>query len=209
MEHLLAPIFDTTLDILTWGGVWSVFALMILESCCIPVPSELIMLFAGYLVFNGDATLLAVVAAGVVGNTIGSVLCWYIGAYGGRAFIDRHGRWVRLNHHHLDITERWFARWGAAAVFVGRDLPIIRTFISLPAGIARMPLARFTIFTFLGCIPWVLGLALIGRSLGDDWESARDTLHRFDYVVVAAILLGIALLVVRYLRRRAASTTPA
>ncbi|MCW2927598.1 MAG: alkaline phosphatase [Thermoleophilia bacterium] len=205
MEALLEPIFSATLDALTWGGVWAVFALMTIESCCIPAPSELIMLFAGYLVYTGDATMLQVIAAGVLGNVLGSVLCWYIGAYGGRAFIDNYGKYIRLNHHHIELSERFFDRWGTATVFFTRNLPIIRTFISLPAGIARMPLGRFTAYTFLGCIPWVSGLAYIGYRMGPNWEHARDVLHNGDYVVVGAILLGLAWFTVRYLRRRGAA----
>jgi membrane protein DedA with SNARE-associated domain len=203
METLLAPLFDATEHAVLWGGVGMVFFLMILESACIPVPSELIMLLAGgVLVTQGEATMLQVVAAGVLGNVVGSVLCWAAGAYGGRPFIDRHGRWVRLNHHHVEIAERWFGRWGAATVLLTRCLPIVRTFISLPAGVAKMPLGRFTFFTTLGCIPWVWMLAEVGHRLGKNWEDARDTLHRFDYAVVAAIGLGIAFLVVRHLRAR-------
>ncbi|MCW2922165.1 MAG: alkaline phosphatase [Thermoleophilia bacterium] len=209
MEAALEPLFSATLDLLTWGGVWSVFALMIVESCCIPAPSELIMLFAGYLVYSGDATMLQVVAAGVIGNVIGSVLCWLIGAYGGRSFIDRHGKWVRLNHHHVTIAERFFDRWGMATVFFTRNLPIIRTFISLPAGIARMSLGRFTLFTFLGCIPWVWALAYVGYRMGPNWEHARHVLHNGDYVVVGAIVLGAAYLLLKHVRRRRAAVAEA
>jgi membrane protein DedA with SNARE-associated domain len=208
MHAILDPIVEATLSILRSHGIWAVFVLMILESACIPAPSEVIMLFAGWLVWKGDVSMLEAVSAGVVGNVVGSVLMWYIAAYGGRAFIERHGRWVRLNTHHLDVSHRWFERWGSPAVFFGRMLPVIRTFISLPAGLARMPLGRFTLFTTLGCIPWVWGITAIGRHLGPDWENARDQLHKLDNVVIVAILLGIALLVVGYLRRRRAAAAP-
>jgi membrane protein DedA with SNARE-associated domain len=211
MEALLAPLFDATQSAVLWGGVGMVFLLMILESACIPVPSELIMLLAGgVLVTQGEATMLEVVAAGVLGNVIGSMLCWAVGVYGGRPFIDRHGKWVRLNHHHVEIAERWFERWGAVTVLVSRCLPIVRTFISLPAGVAKMPLGRFTLFTTIGCVPWVWMLAEIGHRLGKDWETARDVLHRFDYLVVAAIGLGVLWLVVRRVRsRRSAASAQA
>lgn len=209
MQAILEPIVETTLTLLRAHGIWAVFVLMILESACIPAPSEVIMLFAGWLVWKGDVSMFEAVSAGVVGNVVGSVLMWLIAAYGGRAFIERHGRWVRLNTHHLDVSHRWFERWGSPAIFFGRMLPVIRTFISLPAGLARMPLGRFTVFTALGCIPWVWGLTEIGYRLGDNWEDARAQLHKLDNVVIAAILLGIAFLVVRYVRRRraAAATT--
>ncbi len=207
MNALLDPIVNATLDALRAGGVWAIFGLMILESCCIPAPSEVIMLFAGYLVWAGDATMFRVVLAGVAGNVIGSSLCWAIGAYGGRPLIDSWGKYVRLNHHHVELAERFFSRRGALTVFVARMLPIVRTFISLPAGIAKMRFAPFVALTTLGCIPWVWGLAEIGYRLGDNWEDARETLHRFDYVVVLAIVVGIGWLVMRGRRRRRASTT--
>ncbi|MCB0878917.1 MAG: DedA family protein [Thermoleophilia bacterium] len=206
METILGPLFDATESLVLWGGVSMVFVLMVLESACIPVPSELIMLLAGgVLVTQGEASMFAVVTAGVLGNVIGSVLCWQIGYRGGRPFIDRHGRWVRLNHHHVELAERWFTRWGAPTVLVSRCLPIVRTFISLPAGIAGMPLGRFTLYTTLGCVPWVWALAAVGNHLGENWQDARDTLHRFDYLIVAAIGLGILWLVARHLRTRRAA----
>jgi membrane protein DedA with SNARE-associated domain len=206
MEAVLAPLFDATQSAVLWGGVGMVFFLMILESACIPVPSELIMLLAGgVLVTQGEATMLQVVTAGVAGNVLGSVLCWMVGAYGGRPFIDQHGKWVRLNHHHVEIAERWFAKWGAITVLVSRCLPIVRTFISLPAGVAKMPLGRFTLFTTIGCIPWVWMLAEIGHRLGKDWEEARDVLHRFDYLVVGVIGLAVLYLIVRRVRSRRAA----
>jgi membrane protein DedA with SNARE-associated domain len=164
------------------------------------------MLYAGYLVSTGDATLLQVVAAGAVGNLIGSWVAWGVGAYGGRTFIERWGKWVHLSHKHLDWADRWFERWGNRTVFFTRVLPIIRTFISLPAGIARMPLGRFTIYTLAGCIPWVAALALIGVRMGDRWEEARDVLHYGDYIVVVACAVAIAWLALRHMSARRAAT---
>ena len=219
MEHLLEPIFTATLDALTRGGVWAVFLLMIIESACIPAPSELIMLWAGYYVWQaeGDNGVLAlvtsttffqVVAAGVVGNLIGSLIAWAVGAYGGRTFIERHGKWLHISSTHLAWADRWFERRGAGTVFFTRNMPIIRTFISLPAGVARMPLARFSAYTFAGCIPWVTGLAVIGVYMGPNWERARDVLHYGDYFVVVAVAVGgLWLLARRYRRRNPAGGT--
>lgn len=204
MNELLAPIFDTTLTLLERHGVWAVFVLMILESACIPAPSELIMLYAGALVSHGDATLLAVISAGVAGNVIGSLIAWAVGAYGGRALIERYGKWIRLNHRHLDHADRWFARYGTRAVLITRMMPIIRTFISLPAGISRMPIRRFTLYTVIGCVPWVTGLALIGVAAGPHWTRARELLHYGDYLMVLAILGCITWLFIRWRRRSAA-----
>lgn len=200
MEHLIEPIVNATLHALRDYGIWAVFVLMILESACIPAPSEVIMLFAGYLVWKHDATMFEVVTAGVAGNVIGSWIAWGAGRYGGRPFIERHGGKVRLNMHHLAIADRWFARHGDGTVLLTRMLPIVRTFISLPAGIARMPLGRFTAFTFVGCVPWVFMLAEIGTRLGPRWEQARTWLHGLDYLVIAGI--GAALLVLWWRWRR-------
>src|SRR4051812_46410615 len=164
---------------------------MILESACIPVPSEVIMLFAGYLVSLDQMTLTEAVVAGVAGNVVGSWIAWAVGAYGGRAFIERYGRYIHVTPHRLALADRWVERYGPVVVLVTRCLPIIRTFISLPAGIARMPFWRFTLYTVLGCIPWVLALGLLGVEVGKHWELWKDRLHYLDYAVVAAVVVGI------------------
>jgi membrane protein DedA with SNARE-associated domain len=163
------------------------------------VPSEAIMLFAGFSVSNGDLTLFGIVAAGVLGNLVGSWIAYAAGYYG-RVELLEQNRFIHVSPKHLRWADDWFARYGSATVFFTRMLPIIRTFISLPAGIARMPFWRFTLFTLAGCIPWVLFLALVGRSVGDNWEDWRHHLAVLDYVVLAAIIGGIAYLVIR--RRR-------
>jgi len=186
-------------------GAWGlpgVFLLMLLESACIPVPSEAIMPFAGFAVNEGDMVFWGAVVAGVAGNLVGSWVAYWIGLYGGRPFIDRWGKYVLLRHHHLDMAERWFERWGAPTVFFSRMIPIVRTFISLPAGMGRMPFWKFTVYTALGCIPWVILLTWVGVRLGDNWEAIRGWLHYADYVVAAAIVIVVAWLVVRRRRRR-------
>jgi membrane protein DedA with SNARE-associated domain len=185
-------------------GVSAVFVLMLLESACIPVPSEAIMLFAGFAVSTGDMTLLGITAAGVLGNVVGSWVAYFVGLYGGRPFIDKYGKYILMRHHHVELAEHWFEKYGPATVFFSRVLPIVRTFISLPAGVGRMPFWRFTIYTTLGCIPWVLFLGWVGLKVGDNWEAIRDQLVYANYVVVAAALGLIAYLVVRWQRGRAA-----
>jgi len=201
------PIVDVAVDFIDAVGVMGVFILMLLESACIPVPSEATMLFAGFAVSEGDMTLFGITAAGVLGNLIGSWLAWAAGYYGRVELLERN-RLVHINPKHLAAADRWFERRGDATVFWTRMLPIIRTFISLPAGIARMPFWRFTVLTLLGCIPWVLALALLGRSVGDEWPNLQDKLHYFDYAVAALIVLGLVYLLVRWRRGRGDDDRP-
>ena len=174
---------------------------MALESACIPVPSEAIMLYGGFLVSRGEESLVLMVGAGVAGNVIGSMLAYWAGRAKGREWVLRW-HWLHVTPKRLDNADRWFQRYGAWAVLVSRCLPIIRTFISLPAGIARMPFWRFTILTLVGCIPWVLMLTLAGRAVGDNWEDLQKQLHVVDYALVLAIIAGAVWLVVRQRRRR-------
>jgi membrane protein DedA with SNARE-associated domain len=198
-DFILDPIVDVSTDFISSAGLPAVFVLMALESACIPVPSEAIMLFAGFSVSEGDLTLFGIVAAGVLGNIVGSWAAYAAGYYGRLELLEKN-RVIHIPHRHLEWADRWFERYGSATVFFTRMLPIIRTFISLPAGVARMPFWRFTALTALGCIPWVLMLGIIGREVGDRWEEWRDYLHYGDYVVLAAIVAGIVYLLIR--RRR-------
>jgi membrane protein DedA with SNARE-associated domain len=199
LASITEPIVNAATDFIDSVGVIGVFILMTLESACIPVPSEAIMLFAGFNVSQGDMTLIGVVVAGVAGNVVGSWIAYAVGYYGRLEVLDKN-RFIHINRKHLDWADRWFERYGAVTVLVSRMLPIVRTFISLPAGVAKMPFWRFTALTTIGCIPWVLMLALIGRSVGDNWEDWRHNLEYFDYIVAAAILLGLLYLLIR--RRR-------
>jgi membrane protein DedA with SNARE-associated domain len=196
---ILDPLVRAATDVIDATGLAGVFGLMTLESACIPVPSEAIMLFAGFNVSEGNLTLFGIVAAGVLGNLAGSLIAYAAGYYGRIELLDRN-RFVHVNRRHLEWADRWFQRHGSATVFFARMLPVIRTFISLPAGVARMPLGRFVAFTLGGCIPWVLMLAIVGREVGDRWDQWRDNLHYFDYAIVAAIVIAIGYLLVR--RRR-------
>jgi membrane protein DedA with SNARE-associated domain len=188
-------------------GLPGIFLLMMLESACIPIPSEATMLFAGFNVHNGHYSLFAVTAVGVAANVVGSWVAYAVGYYGRLEVLERHGPKLHIKPSHLALAERWFERWGAPAVFFSRMLPIVRTFISLPAGVARMPFWRFTVLTLLGCIPWVFMLAFVGNQAADRWTSWRDSLHYVDYAVAALIVVGIVYLVVRRRRRPADATT--
>jgi membrane protein DedA with SNARE-associated domain len=199
---VLNGLIDAVTRLIGNHGFPAVLLLMTLESACIPVPSEVIQLFAGYLVSLHRMSLAAAVSAGVLGNLLGSWIAWGVGYRGGRPFVERYGHLVHVTPERLARAERWFDERGELTVLIGRCLPLVRTFISLPAGIARMPFWRFTIFTLIGCVPWVLGLTLIGVQVGPAWERWRHRFEYLDYVVVAAIVVGVALLVVRGRRVR-------
>jgi membrane protein DedA with SNARE-associated domain len=198
-DAILDPIVNAATDFIDAVGVIGVFILMTLESACIPVPSEAIMLFAGFAVSEGDMTMIGIIVAGVLGNVVGSWIAYAAGYYGRIELLDRN-RFIHINRKHLDWADMWFQRHGDVTVFFSRMLPIVRTFISLPAGVAKMPFWRFTVLTTLGCIPWVTLLAFIGREVGDNWEEWRDKLHYLDYAVIAAVIGGLIWLLIR--RRR-------
>jgi membrane protein DedA with SNARE-associated domain len=187
-------------------GLPGVFLLMTLESACIPIPSEATMLFAGFNVHNGEYSLFAVTAVGVLANLTGSWIAYAVGYYGRLELVERHGNKLHVKKSHLDWADRWFDRYGDPTVFFTRMLPIIRTFISLPAGVARMPFWRFSALTLAGCVPWVFMLGFIGKQAGDNWDQWKDNLHYVDYAVAATILLGIAYLLIR---RRGSKDKPA
>ncbi|MET0128969.1 MAG: DedA family protein [Solirubrobacterales bacterium] len=198
-DAILDPIVNAATDFIDAVGVIGVFLLMLLESACIPVPSEAIMLFAGFSVSEGSMSLFGAVTAGVLGNVVGSWIAYAVGYYGRLELLDKN-RFIHINRKHLEWADSWFQRHGDVTVLVARCLPIIRTFISLPAGVARMPFWRFTALTTIGCIPWVLMLTLIGRSVGDNWEEWRDKLHYLDYAVIAIAIGGLIYWLIR--RRR-------
>jgi membrane protein DedA with SNARE-associated domain len=200
-DKVVEPIVDVATEFIGSAGVVAVFLLMLLESACIPIPSEAIMLFAGFSVSNGELTLFGVVAAGVLGNLAGSWIAYAVGYYGRIDLLERN-KLIHISPKHLKWADDWFERYGGATVFFSRMLPIIRTFISLPAGVAKMPFWRFTAYTLAGCIPWVLMLALVGRSVGNNWEDWRHKLGYLDYLVVLAIVVGVVYLIVK--RRRGA-----
>jgi membrane protein DedA with SNARE-associated domain len=205
LQKILAFLAGSIVATISWAGYLGIAALMAIESACIPLPSELIMPFSGYLVSTGRFNLLLVATAGAIGCNLGSTVAYAIGNYGGRALIERWGAYVLIDRGELARVDRFFARYGNIAVLIGRLLPVIRTFIALPAGVARMPRLKFQIYTFLGSWPWCYALAYIGFKLGERWNSdprLREVLHRFDALVVAAIILGVGWYAWRHWRRR-------
>ena len=202
LASLTDPIVNFAVDVTEKLGLWGIFILMVPESALIPIPSEATMLFAGFNVSRGNYSLWEAVLVGSVANVVGSWIAYALGYFGRLDIIEHHGRKLHINPHHLEMTDRWFEKYGAATVFFTRMMPIVRTFISLPAGVAKMPFWKFTAYTFAGCVPWMLMLTLIGREAGDNWENWKDNLHYVDYAVAAAIVLVVAYVGVRVRRRR-------
>ncbi|HEV7397643.1 MAG TPA: DedA family protein [Pyrinomonadaceae bacterium] len=184
-------------------GYWGVVLLMAIESACIPLPSEIIMPFAGYLVSKGQMNIWWVGVAGAIGCVVGSLVAYWVGMYGGRPLIEKYGRYVLVSRQDLELADRLFNRYGEAIIFTSRLLPAIRTFIAFPAGVARMKLSKFIVYTFAGSLPWCLGLAYVGQKLGEQWnkdERLKTLFHRFDFVIGIIGLLAVIWWVRRHLR---------
>ncbi len=194
---LLAGFIIGTISRLGYGGI---VLLMAIESACIPLPSEIIMPFSGYLVSTGEMNLWLVALAGAVGCVLGSLVAYYAGAWGGRPLVEKYGKYVLISHHDLNLADRWFQRHGDITIFIGRLLPVIRTFIAFPAGIARMDLWRFNLYTFVGSYLWSLGLAWIGMKLGEHWNTLGVYFHRFDAAIGVILLAGVIWYVRRHLK---------
>ena len=209
-EKLLGVLATFTIGVISSGGYIGIAVLMAIESACIPLPSEIIMPFAGYLVSTGRFDLYLAATAGAIGCNLGSIVAYEIGKRGGRPVAERWGRYLLIGPGELDAADRFFARWGSIAVLVGRLLPVIRSFIAFPAGVARMRLVPFHVYTFLGSWPWCFGLAWIGMKLGDKWNSdprIKAAFHRADLVIGGVMLALIALYV--WHRVRGIRKTPA
>jgi membrane protein DedA with SNARE-associated domain len=198
LEAILQPLIDWVTETIGDYGLFAVFGLMLLESMGILIPSEAISPFAGYLVSQGRIGLFGAVSAGVLGNLAGSWIAYLIGLWGGRELWFHYGRYVGVRQHHLILAEKWFDKYGEFTVFISRCLPVVRTFISFPAGTARMNFAKFTFYTFLGCVPWVFALTYLGYLLGENWEMIGDYLHYLDYAVALGVLAGAVYLFLRW-----------
>ncbi len=208
LASITGSLFTFSWHLVREGGLPAIFILMVAESACIPIPSEATMMFAGFAVADPTGSgahhplsLVGVVVAGVLGNLIGAWIAYGVGRAGRMELVERHGRWLHLKPSHIAWADRWFARYGSAAILFSRMLPIIRTFISLPAGVAKMPFVRFSVLTLIGSIPWVLGLALAGNAVGSNWTSVRSGFTYVDYVIVVLVVAWIAWAIVRRVRR--------
>ncbi|HWA95028.1 MAG TPA: DedA family protein [Terracidiphilus sp.] len=203
-EKIIALLVVFVTNVIDAGGYGGVAALMAIESACIPLPSEIIMPFAGYVVYLGHMNLWIVATAGAIGCNLGSVVAYWIGAKGGRPMVERYGRWVLMSRHDLDRMTRFFEKYGSITVLVGRLLPIVRTFIAFPAGIAKMPQGKFHLYTFVGSWPWCYALAYAGMKLGEKWHTdARfeQAFHRFHTGVEVVLLAGLVWFVWSHLSR--------
>lgn len=203
VEHILGILAGFIVSVISASGYLGIALMMAIESACIPLPSEVIMPFSGYLVSTGRFDLLLVATAGAIGCNIGSVIAYEVGKRGGRPAIERWGRYVLLGPGELDAADRFFARFGSAAVLIGRLLPVIRSFIAFPAGIARMPLGKFHLYTFIGSWPWCFALAWVGMKLGAAWDSdprIKAAFHSADLVIAGLIVVAVALYVVHRVR---------
>ena len=208
IEKILGVLASFTIAVISGGGYLGIVLLMAIESACIPLPSEIIMPFAGYLVSTGRFDLYLAATAGAIGCNLGSIVAYEVGKRGGRPMAERWGRYVLIGPGELDTADRFFARFGGIAVLIGRLLPVIRSFIAFPAGVARMPLVPFHIYTFIGSWPWCFGLAWVGMVLGDKWNSdprLKAAFHSADVAIAVVLVAAVVLYIwhrVRGLKRK-------
>lgn len=190
ITDVLARVAELVIKIISDAGYFGIASLMAIESACVPVPSEIIMPFAGFLTVSGELSFLLVVFWGAFGNLIGSIIAYYVGLYGGRPFIEKYGKYVLLGKEELDKSQKFFVKHGSASAFFSRLLPIVRTFISLPAGIARMPFLKFCAYTFVGSFIWSGLLAYIGVFLGENWKSIEVYFRKLDWLIAGLLIAG-------------------
>jgi membrane protein DedA with SNARE-associated domain len=210
-EKIIAVLAKVIIAVISGAGYFGVIALMAIESACIPLPSEIIMPFAGYLVYKGQFSLFWAATAGALGCNLGSVIAYEIGYFGGRPLVAKYGARVWISRRDLELTDRFFLKFGSAAVFLGRLLPVVRTFIALPAGVAKMPRLRFHIYTFAGSWPWCYALAWVGMKLGERWDSdprLKYWLHRLDAVIIVMLLVALLWFVRSHWKNRLRTAAP-
>ncbi|MGQ9674881.1 MAG: DedA family protein [Chloroflexota bacterium] len=203
LEQYIIPFLE---NLYAHMGYLGVLVAMAIESACIPLPSEIVLPMAGWMVARGEFDLWLVTLAGTLGCTVGSVVAYAVGAFGGRPILNKYGKYVLISTEDLDRADRWFTKYGDATVFFSRLLPVVRTFISFPAGVARMPFIKFVVYSTLGSFPWSLALVYAGKVLGDNWAQVRSVLHNLDYLIVAVIIALIVFFVYRRVRKEARHT---
>jgi membrane protein DedA with SNARE-associated domain len=198
MIGIVESVSNLAIHLIENLGYWGVFIGMTLESACIPLPSEIIMPLSGFVAYEGKMTLLGITIVGALGNLFGSLIAYFVGLKAGRPVLEKYGKYILITHKNLEMADKWFEKYGDEAVFISRLLPIIRTFISLPAGIARMDLKKFIIYTFLGSLPWTFALGYIGFILGPNWNIIRSYFHILDIIVIIGIIGLISYLIYKY-----------
>lgn len=197
LEKFITLLATWIISVISTMGYGGIVLLMAIESACIPLPSEVIMPFSGFLVFKGEMSLWGVALAGAIGCVVGSIPAYYLGMYGGRPLVEKYGKWVLISKHDLEFADRAFDKYGEIIIFIGRLLPAVRTFIAFPAGVARMHMGKFVAYTFVGSLIWCWVLAYAGMKTGEHWESLKVYFHQFHYVIA----IGAVLFVVWYVRR--------
>ena len=200
VTYIIELLGSIVISMISTLGYFGVFLAMAIESACIPLPSEIIMPFSGYLVFTGQFNFWLVGIIGALGNLAGSLLAYWVGLKGGRPLVEKYGKWVLISHHDLDIADKWFKKYGKSTVFFSRMLPIVRTFISFPAGISEMKLSTFSLYTFAGALPWSLGLTWVGYKLGENWDTIGTYFRKFDYLIAILVVIGMVWYVRRHLK---------
>ena len=194
-------VSEIAINIISSLGYWGVFIAMTLESACIPIPSEAIMPFAGFVVSEGKMTLWGITIVGALGNLVGSLIAYYVGLKGGRPLLEKYGKYILISHKELDRADHWFGKYGHEAVFISRFIPGVRTFISLPAGIAEMDVKKFSIYTLAGSLPWAFALGYIGVWLGPQWDTIKSYFHILDIIVVIGVIIGIIYIVYQFRKK--------
>ena len=202
MDAVLTIIGSFIIKVISTTGYFGITALMALESACIPIPSEIIMPFSGYLVFMGRFLFWPVVIWGAIGNLLGSIACYWVGYYGGRPLIKKYGKYILISSHDLERADQWFQKYGQSTVFFSRLLPIVRTFISLPAGISRMNFTKFCFYTLVGSLPWSFALTYAGVIMGENWSTIKVYFEKFDLVIGGLVIFGIIYWIWRHLSQR-------
>jgi membrane protein DedA with SNARE-associated domain len=208
IDRFVSGISAWIVAVISAMGYGGIVLLMAIESACIPLPSEVIMPFSGYLAARGRFNLNLVAIAGALGCLFGSWVGYYLGATGGRWVLERYGRYVLISPHELETAEHFFERWGAPAVFFSRLLPVVRTFIAFPAGVARMRLLPFALYTLAGSYLWCFALAYVGQQLGKHWSALGPYFHRFDGLVGVAVVAGCLWLIYNRVKARSAINFP-
>jgi len=202
ITELINLLANAVVAVINFSGYFGVFFLMLVESAGIPMPSEVIMPFAGFLVVSGKLGFWQIVFIGAFGNLAGSLLAYWIGIKGGRPLMEKYGKYFLIHSRDLDLADKWFKKYGELTVFFGRLLPVVRTYISFPAGIAKMDLKKFSFYTFAGALPWTFVFAWLGVKMGNNWELIREKLHNFDVAMLVGVILLVALYIWRHLKYR-------